>query len=93
MLEVEGSQCGLEDGLGRCGERRRHSRQGEGRQRGLVALLERRLVVVLDCWQVPGARPASSMTRTPVNGGGEVAMKVGTASLVMSSGHDKEGWF
>lgn len=30
------------------------------------------------------------MTRTPVNGGGEVAMKVGTASLALSPGHGRE---
>lgn len=50
MLEVEDSQCGLEDGLGRCGERKRHSQRGEGRQRGLGALLERRLVIMLNGW-------------------------------------------
>ncbi len=31
------------------------------------------------------------MTRIPVNGGGEVAMKVGTASLILSPAHGGEG--
>ena len=30
------------------------------------------------------------MTRRPVNGGGEVAMKVGTASLALSPVHGRE---
>ena len=79
---MEGSGYELEGEPDQCGEQRRHNRRGEGRQKGLGARLERRLVMILDSWQVPGAKPASSMTRRPVKGGGEVAMKVGGDSLL-----------
>ena len=79
--EGEDSRYGLEDGLDQCGERRHHSQRGEGRRMGLRALLERRLEIMLDGLSVPGAREASSMTRTPVKGGEEVAMQVGAAYM------------
>ena len=34
-MKEEDSKMGLEHGLDQCGERRRHSRRGEGREMGL----------------------------------------------------------
>ena len=46
--------------------------------------------MVLDIWFLPGARPASSMTRIPINGGEVVAIKVGTASWMLLPAHGRE---
>ena len=47
---MEESENGPEDEADQCAGLWRHSRQGEGRQMGLAALLERLLVIVLDDW-------------------------------------------
>lgn len=44
--------------------------------------------MVLDGWFLPGAKPASSTTLRPVNGGGEVAINMGTASWMLLPAHD-----